>query len=386
VRSRRVQVIRRRTYDFGDLDPGGSTSFVLLRSIPSAEFSRGTLMVRVHSLNVGSGDGQIDVAVKADGFTLNDPSELFFGQTLATLRAAADGDSAPRYVVESFAAQSDYLMVEVQASQDGSNSPALEAKVSVELVLDDGPVGWTPAQLQPVGWWRADLGHTAADGNPVSSWANQGALPGLDTSQGTGSRQPTYNASDSNFGGASTLSFDGGDVLSTAATDAWELPDGTDATIVVVARPNYVNNLDVFKTVAVTSGGLRLRLNTSGNSQAQYNDSSTSLDASQSGLTNQTVQAVASVLNASSSPTDDSSTVYIDGSGGSTNTADLGSIAPSSGTTELSLGGSTPTNGTFIGEIAEIIYCKALLTATEDSKLTSYLNQRYGLSLSSVTR
>jgi len=332
---------------------------------------------------------QIDVAVKADGFTPNDPSELFFGQTLSTLRAAANGDTAPRYAVDTFGALSDYLMVEVQATQDGSSSLALEATISVELVLDDGPIEWTPAQLEPVGWWRADLGHTATDGSPVSAWANQGSDANLDVSQGTGTRQPTYVASEPNLNGQPALDYDD-DVLSTAATSAWELADGESLTAVVVCWPDFTGSKTAWSTTNPGQGGILQLLRTdAGSTLFDVEDASgTSVGSSLSTASPQTPTVLAGVFDASTSPQNDEVTFFLNGSAGPTNSADLGAIEPSagSGTKELNIGGNAPTGDQFIGQIAEVLYHKAVLTAAQDTNLTRYLNQRYGLSLSSVTR
>ena len=117
-------------YDFTPLGVEGSQRLVLRRSIPSP-WSRGTLMVRVHDLLVGSGsDGDITISVRADGFTRDDPSELFFGATLASVLVATDGDTAPRYLIETFPIVSDHLMIQIEGNQDSSAPLDLSARVS----------------------------------------------------------------------------------------------------------------------------------------------------------------------------------------------------------------------------------------------------------------
>jgi len=390
VKSSTIEVTRRKTYDFGNLEAGGEARFVVLRSIP-APLPRGTLMVRVHSLNVGQGsDGNIAVVARADGFTPDDPSQLFFGETLGAIVAASDGDGAPRYELDTFGVPSDHLVVEVRATQDSSSSLALSAKISIELLLDEGTAEWTPAKLDPVGWWRADLGHTATDGNPVASWANQGSDPSLDVSQGTANDRPTFIESDPNLNGQSSFDFQSGDGISTAATDAWQLADGEPLTVVVVCWPDYTGSKTPIATTDFAQGGLVIRYRTDGGNSTfeVYDSTTTGLSSANGGGGPQAPGVLAGVFDASVSPTDDDATLFINGSAGTPDSGDIGAIQPNggSGTEELNLGSNKPSGGGWTGEIAEIIYHKALLSAAEDAKLTSYLNDRYGLTLTSVTR
>jgi hypothetical protein len=65
--------------------------------------------------------------------------------------------------------------------------------------------GWSPTWIVGVkAWWRSDLGITL-NSTTVSAWADQ--IQGLSASQGTGSAQPTYNASDAAYGGHPSLSY-----------------------------------------------------------------------------------------------------------------------------------------------------------------------------------
>jgi hypothetical protein len=84
-----------------------------------------------------------------------------------------------------------------------------------------GSARWTPASLgaQLAAWYRADLGITL-NGGTVAAWADQSGN-GRHLSNGVAGQQPTYVAS--GLGGHPTLSFDGGDILSSAAFD---LPRG----------------------------------------------------------------------------------------------------------------------------------------------------------------
>lgn len=58
-----------------------------------------------------------------------------------------------------------------------------------------------------IGWWRADSGITVSSGN-VSVWADQSGNKNNATQPTTGN-QPSYNISDTNFGGQPSLTFTG---------------------------------------------------------------------------------------------------------------------------------------------------------------------------------
>ena len=69
-----------------------------------------------------------------------------------------------------------------------------------------------PLQYSPEIWLDAAAGVTESSGS-VSGWADQSGNSN-DFSQLTGLRQPSYNASDSNFNNLPSISFDGSnDVL-----------------------------------------------------------------------------------------------------------------------------------------------------------------------------
>lgn len=378
-------------YDFTPLGVEGSQRLVLRRSIPSP-WSRGTLMVRVHDLLVGSGsDGDITISVRADGFTRDDPSELFFGATLASVLVATDGDTAPRYLIETFPIVSDHLMIQIEGNQDSSAPLDLSARVSVELRMDNGALdSWSPALLEADGWWRADLGHAVSDSDPVTSWANQGAAgSAADLGQGTSTLQPTYVENHASFNGQSVIDFDGGDVLYAAAGPWWEqTADGESLTVIAIARVTVGGQSTVSQIhTATTYGGFILTINTSGNGRWYLYDqgAAASLVKTYSGNVQDAVEVLVGLYEGAVSPTNDVRSVWLDGSFVDSSTGDLGIIAASTDRSYC-VGGGNTTSGNLTGQIAELLYLKRLLTAAEDAALTDYLNERYGLSLTGVTQ
>lgn len=67
-----------------------------------------------------------------------------------------------------------------------------------------------------LGWWRSDLGITQS--GTVSQWVDQ--KNGITLAQGTAGQRPTFSASDANFNGRPSITFDGSDdeIFGTVAT------------------------------------------------------------------------------------------------------------------------------------------------------------------------
>jgi hypothetical protein len=94
-----------------------------------------------------------------------------------------------------------------------------------------GSSQWSPLSLGPLAWYRSDLGVTVATG--VSEWQDQSGN-GHHLVQAVGANQPAYSASDADFGGKPSVTFDGvNDALNEAAYNLI-LPTGA-ATILLVA-------------------------------------------------------------------------------------------------------------------------------------------------------
>jgi hypothetical protein len=83
----------------------------------------------------------------------------------------------------------------------GANRNASGGSASAPQAAGQGR--WTPAMIPgAVGWWRADLGVTTGS---TFTWADQSGA-GNNLSQATGGLQPSFTASDPNFGGNPSIS------------------------------------------------------------------------------------------------------------------------------------------------------------------------------------
>lgn len=250
---------------------------------------------------------------------------------------------------------------------------------------------WTPSNAAPSGWWRADLGHALADTDPVTSWANQGiAGTGFNVSQGNASYQPTYDAAHASFNNQAVINFDGTEVLY-KSTESWELPDEASSltAIAIVQQTTDDAQYKVLATGTYTSGGFQF-MTGAGTSVSEgvweQQGGTGGIDDTGGSLTVNTVSAVAWVLTGNVTTTADSGAVWVNGSSAGATTYDFSAAVANASTRNFYHCGVGAANGSFQGNVAEIIYVKRALTAAEDAALVSYLNTRYGTSFTAVTQ
>jgi hypothetical protein len=213
-----------------------------------------------------------------------------------------------------------------------------------------------PDILGLVGWYRADLGITLAVGTAIATWADQSGS-GHDL-LGVAPTQPTFNASDANFGGKPSVSFDQPSSqgmqtapLALAQPLTWyfvarrttapftqQLSDGS-----VVREATYVTGT----TVQMYAGAAF------GTKQWAAGD----------------VHALVTVYNGAASAIylDDSTAPQLGDAG--TNGLDLISV-------------SVPSAQAWDGQMAEVLIYQGAHTAVEVAKVFAYIAARYGLAVS----
>lgn len=252
---------------------------------------------------------------------------------------------------------------------------------------------WTPADLSPEFWIRADLGHAYGDTDAVAAIANQGtAGSAADLAQGTGSLQPLYHVDGGgSFNSQPVLSFDATAVIYAAAGTWWHLAsESSSCCVIAVASTVSVSGAEeVITTRAYSSvGGMRLAIRAAGACQCNFEESggvAAITDNGANGVQSQ-CHVLAGVLTGAVTTTQDSAACWVDGVSGGATTADLDAPVAASADREWCVGGVNTTTGVLNGYIAEMIFIKRVLTSGEDASLTTYLNDRYGLSLPGVTQ
>lgn len=252
---------------------------------------------------------------------------------------------------------------------------------------------WSPLDLSPEFWMRADLGHAYADSDPVAAIANQGTAGSSgDLQQGTGANQPVYDASHASFNGQAVITFDGGDVLYAAAGTWWHLASES-ASMAAIA----VVRTTLGATTAQTAVRTRTYTSVGGFGLIYREGAACRFDSDESGGvasiadtggngTINTLAVLAGVLTGAVTTASDTGEVWLDGTSGGGSGADFAAAVAASSNREFLLGGTATTTGDFTGSIAEVIFLKRVLTSGEDASLTAYLNARYGLSLPGVTQ
>lgn len=232
---------------------------------------------------------------------------------------------------------------------------------------------WTPKMLPNLKLWlRADLGVTL-NGSNVSTWADQSGN-GNNVTQGTANKQPLYVASDANIRNKPVLDFDGvrhqlqGD-YGAALTGAknWSLIvvyqadtlTGTRSAVSVGAGGNgydfIINFAGTGKREVVAKGVAEM---IDGNATSNYEIWTATRDNQATAVTTLRVNGVAQTLTPS--------TVVVSAPGVS-----------------VSIGANFAVS--FLdGKVAEVILCSSDIstTASNITKLHTYLNRRYGIAIS----
>lgn len=211
-----------------------------------------------------------------------------------------------------------------------------------------------PTQLPGLKLWlRSDLGITIGTG--VSAWADQSGNANNAT-QGTGSAQPTYNASDANYNGRPTLSF------AAASSQMMSL---------VALFPAQPFTAYVVGESATTAGNKEFFGDSTNNvtlfvSSSVWSIFAGSVVASANGTS--TKQAFSGVFNGASSA------LYINSSASAAASGNAGASNPA-GTEQIgSSGGANFLNG----KIAEVIIYNTAHSTTQVSQILRYLGGLYG--------
>lgn len=254
--------------------------------------------------------------------------------------------------------------------------PELKAGANVALRLEgddlfiDAVGGGGP--LEPddihglVAWWKADA-LELDDSDPVGTWPDSGPR-GLDLTQGTGSRMPTFVENELN--GLPVVRFDGGDILSTAAT----------------YEPGDVFTL--FAVVKVTTGGtVRSIIDRDRNTsprifQFRWDDGAAELISFRTGGNDTNGEAMSlntwAVISAVRRPTQ--LQVFVDGSSAGATSAASPNVVASMATHVGGFDNGGTITPNFIGDMAELIIYQGAFIDTHRMAMEAYLADKWGLS------
>lgn len=267
----------------------------------------------------------------------------------------------------------------------------MNGSAGIQSARRKSSAGWTPANLFPEGWFRADLGITESGGS-VSAWANQGTSGSAgNLSQATSTRRPSLTSSFASLNNQAVLYFDGNDVLYSAASSWWHIPDGNSFISILVFRPESISGITqpLITRSYSTQGGFAHRIDTDGRFYVyEQGVAQSDLATYTAGYSAGSNYVSAGLMRENGASADDI-TLYINGSECDNpviGSYEFGDIAATSAR-EFLVGAATPAGAAGLtGWIAEVIHIKRELTSGEDASLKDYLNNRYGFSLTSVTQ
>lgn len=227
---------------------------------------------------------------------------------------------------------------------------------------DDGSIPLTISGLY--GWYRSDLGITL-NGSTVSAWADQSGN-GRNLTQSTGSKQPTYNATDSQYNNKPSLTFTSGSAtVLTNSSFTW-------------------TTFTVFLVCKVTAAGYYFIRGTTPNLDAYYSTGSPEMFCRRTGpLTSTksfTVSQVSSTPKTYMATMDGTHAGHIFKANTSTvtttdgSTGNPGSASSGSGVFRLFSDNSSDFSS---GTIAELIIYTPSISASDITTIENYLRSRY---------
>lgn len=235
-----------------------------------------------------------------------------------------------------------------------------------------GAKAWTPDALAPPLFLLAD--------DYVSgSWASRGTAS-LTFTEAT--NPPTKNASDANFGGAPTVTFDGtNDVLTSGSTTALDVGDAESFEAVALVRMTVTALRCLFSSAAEATSTFSLEPRVGAASRFRaWGADTTSLTSSRQALTLNTVHCRSWRWAGAASTATDSMTQVHDGTPQTADSADVHTLASGGTTWRLGTGGA----GFFPGQVAFLFWIKRALTTAERQMFAAWINAKYGRSLSTV--
>lgn len=235
-----------------------------------------------------------------------------------------------------------------------------------------GGVAWTPQALSPPLF-------LLADDYVTGTWTNRGTAS-LTFTEAT--NPPSKNASDSNFGGAPTLTFDGtNDVLACGSTTALDVGDAESFEAVALLRMTVTATRTLLTSSGETTSGFSLRPRVGGASVfVAWGADTTTLSSARQALTLNTVHQRSWRWAGVATTGSDSMTQVHDGTAQTADSADVHSLA--GGGTTWTLGNGAA--GRFAGQLAFLFWIKRALTTTERQLFAGWINAKYARALSTV--
>jgi len=225
---------------------------------------------------------------------------------------------------------------------------------------------FSPAQFSGlVAWYRADKGITIGAG--VSAWADQSGTgdANKNMAQATGSRQPTFNASDAAYNGKSTLSLASASVQF-LASNAWTVSLSQPFTVFVVGNDDGSINEQLYFDAQQGAAQESTIFNLDGTTYHMLNGAPS---INGSAISN-AKRVLGGIFNgASSSLFNNAKTAVATGTVGAFNL------------TGLTAGASLAASVSLNGKLAELIVYNSALTQSQVNQVLAYCGSRYAITI-----
>jgi hypothetical protein len=253
-------------------------------------------------------------------------------------------------------------------------APSLGAK---GLWIASSVAAFSPTDIANlVGWYKSGTGITL-NGSTVSQWDDSSGA-GNHATQGTATAQPTYNATDANFNGLASLTFDSSSDFLYANGLLSSIINGDDKPLTIVMAVKATNSTafpTILGTNELTVGNTQFRCRLRNNSVSTYfmglRDGA-GTDANISGGTSDTNVKIVRFQTSGTA-----AEIFANNSSVASGAMDVSTCSA----TWFCLG-ATPTSASaganfFGGEIAEIAVYSRLLSAGEQTQVETYFKDKF---------
>lgn len=137
-----IEICPMRVYDFSLLnESAGQMSMPVAERIDVSQWTEGSLIVRVLTVDIEAEGDDIAVTVSPDGFTYESPASIYVGAPVAT--AAFDSTmQAPGFLISALSLPfGPMLRVDVAGIRNTGGVTALSARLSICLSMKSGVIG-----------------------------------------------------------------------------------------------------------------------------------------------------------------------------------------------------------------------------------------------------
>ena len=190
MRERIIRLLPKTSYDFSALPAESSVPEIpFAQNVDISDAANGTLLVRVHAATFPDlCSFRVDARVVAP--TSEDATHLFRERTVATVVGVAGLVTPPCLLRGRLAAHAGALVSLYLTPYAGGKAGTFTFTISVDLLLQEGTDGWTPAALgSKLRLWLDQRDLVAVSG-AYSDWGDQSPTGAHDFTQATASLRP----------------------------------------------------------------------------------------------------------------------------------------------------------------------------------------------------